>query len=236
MIKPKVLIVEDEANIRRFVRIALEKEEFHVLEALGSGQARLDAATRKPDLMIVDLGLPDGDGKELIQDIRSWYTAPIIVLSARDSEEEKVSALDAGADDYLVKPFGVPELLARVRALMRRARALPGDEAPSSRVRFGKVLVNLATHEVFREGVPVHHTRIQFRLLVALIRGNGKVITHKQLLLEGWGAAYADRNHYIRVFMGQIRQKLEEDPSQPRHFITELQLGYRLSGVVVEPD
>jgi len=234
MIKPRILIVEDEADIRRFVRMALEKEGMSVFETATAEDARLNAGSRKPDLMIVDLGLPDGDGKMLIRDVRSWISAPIIVLSARDRETEKVEALDAGADDYLVKPFGVPELLARVRAQLRRTSAVSDGAKASPLVRFGQVAVNLATHEVTRDGKAVHLTPNEFRLLTALIRGHGKVLTHRQLLLDVWGPGYAERAHYIRIYMAQLRQKLEDDPSQPVHLITELQVGYRLSGLELD--
>ncbi|WP_199265644.1 response regulator [Alcaligenes faecalis] len=234
MNKAQILIVEDESNIRRFVRIALEQEGMSVIEASTLAQARMDAATRRPDLMIVDLGLPDGDGKDLIRDLRSWVYSPILVLSAREREEEKVAALNAGADDYLVKPFGVPELLARIRALLRRSQLVPNVQAASSRVRFGSVQVDLASHEVTRGGEAVHLTPIEFRLLTALIRGHGKVLTHQHLLHETWGAAYSDRPHYLRVYMMQLRQKLEEDAAQPKYLLTELQVGYRLAGLEVE--
>ncbi|CAM5439078.1 MULTISPECIES: response regulator [Alcaligenes] len=234
MNKAQILIVEDESNIRRFVRIALEQEGMSVIEASTLAQARMDAATRRPDLMIVDLGLPDGDGKDLIRDLRSWVYSPILVLSAREREEEKVAALNAGADDYLVKPFGVPELLARIRALLRRSQLVPNVQAASSRVRFGNVQVDLASHEVTRDGEAVHLTPIEFRLLTALIRGHGKVLTHQHLLHETWGAAYSDRPHYLRVYMMQLRQKLEEDAAQPKYLLTELQVGYRLAGLEIQ--
>lgn len=234
MNKAQILIVEDESNIRRFVRIALEQEGMSVIEASTLVQARMDAATRRPDLMIVDLGLPDGDGKDLIRDLRSWVYSPILVLSAREREEEKVAALNAGADDYLVKPFGVPELLARIRALLRRSQLVPNVQTASSRVRFGSVQVDLASHEVTRDGEAVHLTPIEFRLLTALIRGHGKVLTHQHLLHETWGAAYSDRPHYLRVYMMQLRQKLEEDAAQPKYLLTELQVGYRLAGLEIQ--
>ena len=234
MNKAQILIVEDESNIRRFVRIALEQEGMSVIEASTLAQARMDAATRRPDLMIVDLGLPDGDGKDLIRDLRSWVYSPILVLSAREREEDKVAALNAGADDYLVKPFGVPELLARIRALLRRSQLVPNVQAASSRVRFGNVQVDLASHEVTRDGEAVHLTPIEFRLLTALIRGHGKVLTHQHLLHETWGAAYSDRPHYLRVYMMQLRQKLEEDAAQPKYLLTELQVGYRLAGLEIQ--
>ena len=232
MTKPRILIVEDEADIRRFVRMALEKEGMAVFETGTLQDARLNAGSRQPDLMIVDLGLPDGDGKTLIREVRGWISAPIVVLSAREDESEKVEALDAGADDYLVKPFGVPELLARVRAQLRRASTVSsGDAAASPLVGFGDVTINMATHEVTRAGADVHLTPNELRLLVALIRGNGKVLTHRQLLHDVWGPGYAERAHYIRIYMAQLRQKLEANASQPAHLITELQVGYRLAGL-----
>lgn len=234
MSKPKILIVEDEANIRRFVRIALEQEGMSVFEVPSGAQARMDAVTRRPDLIIVDLGLPDGDGKDLIRELRNWVFSPILVLSAREREDEKVEALNAGADDYLVKPFGVPELVARIRALLRRSQVVSNTDVASSRIRFGTVAVDLATHEVIRDGKPVHLTPIEFRLLTSLIRGHGKVLTHKQLLRDTWGAPYTNRPHYLRVYMMQLRQKLENDLSQPEFLLTELQVGYRLSGMTIE--
>jgi two-component system KDP operon response regulator KdpE len=235
MTKPMILIVEDEADIRRFIRMALEKEGMNVFEARTAEQARIDAATRKPNLAVIDLGLPDGDGKTLIREMRCWSTVPILVLSAREQEQEKVEALDAGADDYLVKPFGVPELLARVRAQLRRSGVV-SDGGSSSRVKFGSVFVDLATHEVRRGDAEVHLTPNEFRLLTALIKGHGKVLTHRQLLLEVWGPGYSESPHYVRVCMAQLRQKLEENPSQPKHLITELQVGYRLAGLIMDAE
>ncbi|NWE49166.1 response regulator [Pseudomonas gingeri] len=230
MSSSRILIVEDETNIRRFIGIALQDEGFQVFEADSSKRALIDAASRQPDLVIVDLGLPDGDGKDLISELRGWMSVPILVLSARDREDEKVAALDAGADDYLVKPFGVPELLARIRAQLRR-QVQTGTAALSSKVRFGEVEVDLATHEVRRGNESVHLTPIEFRLLSALIRGQGRVLTHRQLLLDVWGLDYVDRAHYLRVHMAHLRQKLEADPAQPQYLITELQVGYRLVGL-----
>jgi two-component system, OmpR family, KDP operon response regulator KdpE len=229
--KSRILVVEDEADIRRIVKMALEKAGMSVFEAPTAEQARIDAASRKPDLIIVDLGLPDDDGKALIRALRSWSSAPVVVLSAREQEAEKVEALDAGADDYLTKPFGVPELLARVRAQLRRAVLVSSNGPASSVMRFGANRVDLATHEVSHAGNAVHLTPIEFRLLTALLRGHGKVMTHRQLLLEVWGPNYLDRPHYIRIYMANLRQKLEDDPLQPRHLVTELQVGYRLAGL-----
>ena len=226
----RILIVEDEANIRRFVGIALQDEGFQVFEADSVKRALIHAASRQPDLVIVDLGLPDGDGKQLISELRGWLSVPILVLSARDREEEKVAALDAGADDYLTKPFGVPELLARIRAQLRR-HGQTGTVAATSKVAFGDIEVDLATHEVWRHRQPMHLTPIEYRLLCAMIRGQSRVLTHRQLLLEVWGLDYVDRAHYLRVHMAHLRRKLEADPAQPQHFITELQVGYRLMGL-----
>ncbi len=226
----RILLVEDDANIRRFVRAALQDEGFEVHEADTCKRALIEAATRQPDLAIVDLGLPDDDGKIFIAQVRGWSALPIVVLSAREREEEKVAALDAGADDYLVKPFGVPELLARVRAQLRR-RAQAGAISGSNTVAFGEISVDLASHEVRRRGDIVHLTPIEFRLLAALIRGHGRVLTHRQLLHDVWGPGYVDRVHYLRVHMANLRHKLEDDPTRPEHLVTELQVGYRLVGM-----
>ena len=179
----RILIVEDEANIRRFVGIALQDEGFQVFEADSVKRALIHASSRQPDLVIVDLGLPDGDGKQLISELRGWLAVPILVLSARDREEEKVAALDAGADDYLTKPFGVPELLARIRAQLRR-HGQTGTVAATSKVAFGEIEVDLATHEVWRQGLPVHLTPIEYRLLCAMIRGQSRVLTGRERVLD----------------------------------------------------
>ncbi|MGC9162899.1 MAG: response regulator [Thiomonas sp.] len=222
-----ILLVEDDPQIRRFVRLALEGAGLRVTEAETVRRGLLDAATRQPQLAIVDLGLPDGDGKRFIEETRAWSAMPILVLSARQLEREKVAALDAGADDYLTKPFGIDELLARIRALLRRRAA---DEADAV-VRFGDIEVDFSSHEVRKRGEPVHLTPIEFRLLTARLRGKGGVLTYRQLLLEVWGPAYVERTHALRVHMAKLRQKLEDDPAQPRHLITELQVGYRVVGL-----
>ena len=223
---PLALLVEDERQIRRFVRMALEGEGWHVVEADTVRQALTDAATRRPELVILDLGLPDRDGVEFIRDFRGWSQAPIVVLSARSGETDKITALDAGADDYLTKPFGVGELLARVRATRRRtAGAGDADAAP---LRFGDVEVDVALRTVHRRGAAVHLTPIEFRLLALLIANVGRVLTHRQILREVWGPAYVEHEHYVRVHMGHLRRKLEDDPAQPRHFVTETAVGYRL--------
>jgi len=225
---PRVLLIEDDASIRRFLRLALEDEGWQVFEADTAKRGLIEAASRQPDAVVLDLGLPDADGKNVITELRSWCQLPILVLSAREREEEKVAALDAGADDYLCKPFGIPELLARLRVMLRRKVQLSNQDKPCSTVRFGDTSVNLATHEVWRGDEAVHLTPIEFRLLAALIAGHGRVLTHRQLLLQVWGPDYLDRPHYLRVHMANLRQKIEVNPSQPTYLVTELQVGYRL--------
>lgn len=221
-----VLIVEDEHAIRRFVRTALEAEGHRVYEAETLRRGLLEAGTRQPDLAILDLGLPDGSGVDFIRDLRAWSGMPVLVLSARIEEYDKVEALDAGADDYLSKPFGVAELLARVRAVCRR---YVRDPSGTTVVAFGEVSVDLENRRVSRAGQPVQLTPMEFRLLAALITKPGKVLTHRQLLRDVWGPAYVERSHYLRIYMGHLRQKLEADPARPRHFLTETGIGYRFS-------
>ena len=223
---PVALLIEDERQIRRFVRMALETEGWHIVEADTIKQGLIDEGTRKPDVVILDLGLPDGNGIDFIRDFRSWSPVPIIVLSARTSETDKIAALDAGADDYLTKPFGVGELLARVRATRRRsAGSASADAAP---FRFGDVEVDLVLRTVRKADAPLHLTPIEFRLLTLMITNVGRVLTHRQILREVWGPAYVEHEHYVRVHMGHLRQKLEDEPAQPRHLITETAVGYRL--------
>ncbi len=223
---PVALLVEDERQIRRFVRTALEAEGFQIVEAETIRQGLLDAGTRKPDIVILDLGLPDGNGVEFIRDFRTWSSVPIIVLSARAEETDKIEALDAGADDYLTKPFGVGELLARVRVAQRRG----GNAAPSAGAvfRFGDVEVDLTRRTVRKRDAPVHLTPIEFRLLSLMIHNAGRVLTHRQILREVWGPAYVEHDHYVRVHMGHLRQKVEDDPAQPTYLLTETAVGYRL--------
>lgn len=223
---PRILIIEDENQIRRFVRIALEAENFDVIEADSGTRGLIEASTRQPDLVIIDLGLPDLEGKEVIRQIRGWSGMPIVVLSARDREEEKVAALNIGADDYLTKPFGIPELVARVRAHLRRC--LSNEIQGDSVAHFGDVIVDLAAHIVTRAGTEVHLTPIEYRLLLTLINARGRVITHNQLMLAVWGPNYSERSHYLRIYMGHLRQKLERNPAQPEFLLTELGVGYRL--------
>lgn len=226
--QPRILLIEDDSSIRRFVRLALEDEGWQVFEAETARRGLIEAASRQPDAVILDLGLPDADGRTVLAELRSWSQLPVLVLSAREREEEKVAALDAGADDYLTKPFGLPELLARLRVMLRRRQQTAAGGAPSSRAQFGEVTVDLATHEVSRAGQSVHLTPIEFRLLAALIAAQGRVLTHRQLLLKVWGPEYLDRPHYLRVHMANLRQKVEADPAQPRYLVTELLVGYRL--------
>ncbi len=220
----RALIVEDEAPIRRFVRMALEGEGWTVVEAATLREGLADAATQAPDLVVLDLGLPDGDGVALLRDLRTRSRTPVIVLSARSDERDKVEALDAGADDYLTKPFGVAELLARVRANVRRA-SRPESAGP---LRFGNVVIDLEARTVRRGDAQVHLSPIEYRLLVFLATHSGKVLTHRQILQNVWGQAYAERDHYVRIHMSHLRQKLEDDPAQPAHLLTETAVGYRL--------
>lgn len=222
---PVVILVEDEKQIRRFVRTALESEGCQVFEAETAARGLTEAGTRKPDLVILDLGLPDRDGVEFIRDLRSWSSVPVIVLSARSEEQDKIAALDAGADDYLTKPFGVGELLARLRAQFRRRSAGSGNA--DHLFSFGETAVDLASRIVTRGGQEIHLTPIEYRLLTYLIANTGKVITHRQLLREVWGPSHVDSPHYLRVYMGNLRKKLERDPAMPDHFLTESGLGYR---------
>ncbi len=229
-IVPTAVVVEDEKQIRRFVRQALEAEGWHVFEAETLKQGLTEAGTRKPDLVVIDLGLPDGDGVDFIRDLRTWSSVPVIVLSARTSENEKVNALDAGADDYLTKPFGVSELLARVRASLRRqnANARSSQGAPTDIFEFGDIRVDLSARVVTKASAEVHLTPIEYRLLGVLITNVGRVLTQRLLLREVWGPSHSESSHYLRVYMGHLRQKLEDDPAQPKHILTETAVGYRL--------
>jgi two-component system KDP operon response regulator KdpE len=223
---PVALVLEDEREIRQFVRTSLESEGWQVHEAATIKHGLIQAGTRRPDLIIADLGLPDGDGVEFIRQIRIWSGVPIIVLSARTLEDEKVAALDAGADDFITKPFGINELLARTRASLRRMRVgpIPNDAL----FRFGQVTVDLVARVVKKAGEEVHLTPIEYRLLCVLVANAGRVLTHPYLLREVWGPNQAENTHYLRVYMGNLRQKLEDDSTQPRHILTETGVGYRL--------
>jgi two-component system KDP operon response regulator KdpE len=219
------LIVEDEPLIRRFVRSSLEAENWQVFEADTLKKGLVEAGTRRPDLIILDLGLPDGDGLNYLNDLRAWSTTAVIVLSARTSETDKIAALDAGADDYLTKPFGMGELLARVRVALRRGRP---SSAGNHLFVFGNVEVDFTTRQVRRDAVLVHLTPIEYRLLSVLIANAGRVLTYQYLLREVWGPSQSENTHYLRVYMGHLRQKLEEDPTRPKYLITETAVGYRM--------
>jgi two-component system KDP operon response regulator KdpE len=224
-LRARILVVEDEPDIRRFVRMTLESEGHEVFEAPTLQRGLIEAGSRRPDLAVVDLGLPDGDGVELIRDLRGWSQAPVIVLSARSGETDKVGALDAGADDYLVKPFGAAELLARVRAQLRRQALAPSSA--QAVLRFGRTSVDLARRVVERDGEPLHLTPIEYRLLTHLATQPDRVVTHQQLLKAVWGPGHAEDTHYVRVHMANLRKKVEDDASMPKHLLTEAGIGYR---------
>jgi two-component system KDP operon response regulator KdpE len=223
--RPRILVVEDEAEIRRFVSLTLSRDGFEVHEADSVERGLIEAGTRRPEMVVLDLGLPDGEGVELIRQLRAWSNVPVLVLSARTGEADKIEALDAGADDYLIKPFGVGELLARVRAHLRRsAGGSPGSRAA---IEFGDVKIDLARRSVERSGATLHVTPIEYRLLTHLAAHPHSVLTHRQLLHAVWGPNHSQDTHYLRVYMGQLRKKIEEDPAQPRHLVTETGIGYR---------
>jgi two-component system KDP operon response regulator KdpE len=221
----RILVVEDDAEIRRFVRLTLQAEGHEVFEADGMKRGLIEAGTRRPDLLVLDLGLPDGDGVDLITELRAWSAMPAIVLSARSAEADKIAALDAGADDYLVKPFGAGELMARVRAQLRRH--LQHTPAGHSTLMFGSVCVDLARRCVERDGQPVHLTPIEYKLLVLLASQPDRVLTHRHLLTAVWGPGHAEDLHYVRVHLANLRKKIEPDPSRPAHLLTEAGIGYR---------
>ena len=225
----QILLIEDESPIRKFVRASLEGEGYHLLEAETGQKALALAASQPPDLVILDLGLPDKDGLDVLHALREWLAAPVIVLSARGQEKDKVAALDSGADDYLTKPFGIGELLARIRVALRHASRAAKTDKSEPRFAIGGVTVDLASRRVFVDENEVHLTPIEYRLLTALARHAGKVLTHRQLLKEVWGPGSAEEVHYLRVYMAGLRRKLEADPSQPRYLLTEQGVGYRLA-------
>lgn len=224
---PLILLVEDEAPMRRFLRASLTVHGFRVAEAETGAGAIIAATTHNPDLVLMDLGLPDADGLDLTRDLREWSSVPIIVISARGREEDKVSALDAGADDYVTKPFGMSELLARVRVALRhsaeRATLVPAPTFECEGLR-----IDFARREVTRDGESLHLTPTEYRLLTLLARNAGRVLTHRQILQEVWGAGYASQTHYVRVHMAELRKKVEREPARPRLVVTELGVGYRL--------
>jgi two-component system, OmpR family, KDP operon response regulator KdpE len=228
-LKPTVVLVEDEPQIRRFLRVTLGSAGYHLFEADTGGDGLVAAATRQPDVVILDLGLPDMDGLEVIRRLREWSAVPIIVLSARGQERDKIAALDAGADDYVSKPVAAGELLARVRVALRHGSGA-GREGDEPAFEVGDLRVDLAARKVTVAGALVHLTPNEYRLLTVMIRHAGKVVTHRQLLNEVWGAPYTDQPHYVRVYMAQLRRKLERDSAWPRYLLTEPGVGYRLAG------
>ncbi|HKC94820.1 MAG TPA: response regulator [Nitrospira sp.] len=222
-----IVLIEDESEILRFLRTTLPVHGFRVYEATTGQGGLIEIKTRNPDLILLDLGLPDLDGTEVIRQVREWTATPIIVLSAREHEQQKVAALDLGADDYVTKPFGINELLARMRTALRHATRPDGVEAESS-FTFGDVRVELNRRLVFVAGKEIHLTAIEYKLLTTLVRHAGKVVTHRQLLKEVWGPLHVEEEHYLRVYMRQLRNKLESTPANPKYLVTELGVGYRL--------
>lgn len=229
---PLVLVVEDEPQMRKFIRASLCSHGYRVLEAERGTEAVAMLTSHHPDILLLDLGLPDGDGIDLTKQIREWSRVPIIVISARGREEDKVAALDAGAGDYLTKPFGVNELLARIRVALRHAQThdLRGDGTVSDpqSFTFGELHIDLLRREVSRGGVSLHLTPIEYKVLVLLARNAGKVLTHRHILREVWGPAYATHTHYVRVHMNELRKKIEPEPARPKLLVTEPGVGYRL--------
>ena len=221
-----LVLIEDDKEIRRFLHSALGASGFQVWPAETAERGLIEAATRQPELIILDLGLPDRDGLDVIRDLRAWTLIPILILSARGEEAQKVAALDAGADDYLTKPFGVPELLARLRALLRRVVRI--EDGGKALVEFGNLRIDLVHRTVTRAGQAVHLTPIEYRMLTVLLTHAGRVLTHRQLLKEVWGPSHVDRIHYLRVFMAGLRRKLEDEPARPQHLLTVSGVGYRL--------
>jgi two-component system KDP operon response regulator KdpE len=226
---PLVLVIEDEAPVRRFLRASLLSHGYRLLEADNGRDAMMLATSHSPELVLLDLGLPDGDGLDIARQLREWSQVPIIVISARGREDDKVTALDAGADDYVTKPFGMNELLARIRVALRHAEARQGPA--SSVVELDELRIDLAHRVVSRAGQEVHLTPIEYRLLTLLAQHPGKVLTHRQLLLEVWGPGHAGQTHYLRVRMAELRKKLEADPARPKWLLTEPGVGYRLRAV-----
>jgi two-component system KDP operon response regulator KdpE len=226
--KPVVVLIEDEPEIRRFLRASLTGHGYRLFEATTAAEGLREAESRQPDIVVLDLGLPDLDGLEVIRRLREWTAVPIIVLSARGQEPDKIAALDAGADDFVAKPFGVGELLARLRVSLRHAERTV-REAGEPVFSVGDLEVNPGERRVLVGGKEIHLTPIEYRLLATMVKHAGKVLTHRQLLREVWGPPYADQAHYLHVYMAQLRRKIEADPARPRHFLTEPGIGYRLA-------
>jgi two-component system, OmpR family, KDP operon response regulator KdpE len=228
MAEPVIVLIEDEPQIRRFLRTTLTSQGYRLFEAANGADGLVEVASRQPDVAIVDLGLPDIDGLEVIRRLRGWTAVPIIVLSARGQEREKVVALDAGADDYISKPFGADELLARIRVALRHTAGASHEEDDAT-FTVGDLRVDLMRRQVSIAGAPVHLTPIEYKLLTTLVRHAGKVVTTPQLLREVWGPTHADQGHYVRVYMAHLRHKLETEPANPRYLLTEPGVGYRLA-------
>ena len=224
--KTRVLVVDDEAAILRFLKPALEANDYEVAAAITVAEATKHIARELPDIVVLDLGLPDGDGKEVIRQVRQWSAVPIVVLSARDRETEKVEALDLGADDFVNKPFGVGELMARLRAALRHRAQRQGETAV---IKLGEMEIDTTRHRVTRAGAEVKLTPKEFELFACLAQHTGKVMTHRQLLTAVWGPAHAQDTQYLRVYIGQLRQKIEADPDDPKIIVTELGIGYRVA-------
>lgn len=222
-----ILVIEDEPQMLRFLRASLGAHGYRLAEAKTAQEGLTQAGLLTPDVILLDLGLPDLDGLEVTQRLREWTATPIIVISARGQDADKIKALDAGADDYLTKPFSVGELLARIRVALRHVmQAASGKDEPS--FELGDLRVDMAKRQVFVDGTEVHLTPTEYKLLLVLIRHAGNVVTHRQLLKEVWGPSYIEHNHYLRVYMGQLRHKLEHDPAQPKYLVNEPGVGYRL--------
>jgi two-component system KDP operon response regulator KdpE len=224
---PLVLVVEDEAPLRKFIRASLTSHKYRIIEAERANQVMLLVTSHNPDLVLMDLGLPDGDGIDLTKQLREWSRVPVIVISARGREDDKVAALDAGADDYLTKPFGVNELLARMRVALRHATR-SGNLTPLQSLEFGDLKIDFVRRAVTRSGTELHLTPIEYKLLAFFAQNAGKVLTHRQVLTEVWGNASAAQNHTVRVHMAELRRKVEPDGSRPSLFVTEPGVGYRL--------
>ncbi len=224
---PVIIVIEDDPSIRRFLRTSLSTHAFNVFEADTAKQGIIEVGIRKPDLLILDMGLPDMDGFDVIKAIRAWSTVPIIILSARSSEQQKIDALDVGANDYLTKPFGFGELLARIRVALRHAMR-PQEQMQNDVFITGNLKVDLLNRVVSVDEEEIHLTPIQYRLLMVLVKNAGRVLTHQQILNEVWGPSYKENAHYLRIYMSQLRQKLETDPTQPKLLVTESGVGYRL--------
>ena len=220
-----ILVIDDEPQIRKFLRISLVSQGYNVLEAATGADGLSQAALKQPDMLVLDLGLPDMDGQQVLREFREWSNVPVLVLSVRASEVQKVQALDAGANDYVTKPFGIQEFLARVRALLRQA---PAGETQEAAIELGPLVVDLAYRRVLLDGVEVALTRKEYAVLAQLARHPGRVITQQQFLKDIWGPTHIENSHYLRIVIGHLRQKLADDPTHPRFIATEAGVGYRL--------